>query len=261
MIETPADLRLLPCLGRAGGDHETTAVARLVCRGGGHVASRTAAAGRYRLARRRPRGGGAAGRGSTWRHALARVHRQHPLYEPCDVLFRDADALRELGALPGCTASSDGLAARAGRRRTGDGPACNRGVGMLLSVRSSPCRRVDLPDSWDAYLQDGRANAAPGFLASEAKLASRWRRHFRIADPDPAATGPLLDEFVAVEASSWKWQPAAPLSPHPRMEEFFREVLHRFAARGQLWMCFLRCGGRAVAAQLGLLLCRVAPGS
>jgi len=85
------------------------------------------------------------------------------LFEPCDVLFRDLDALRELArfvaalrrpiALQRVPLDSE-LASLLGRT----------GAGWIVRVRSTPCRRVDSTESWDSYLagRSGRPDERRG---------------------------------------------------------------------------------------------------
>ena len=107
---------------------------------------------------------------------------------------------------------------------------------------------MDLLGPWERTWRGDPASAVPDFRAS----GEDWRLvasvTFEAWHPDPDGTTALLDEFVRVEASSWKLEPSA-LAARPHMEAFFREVSRRFAARGEVRLCFLRCGGRAVAAQ------------
>ncbi len=174
-----------------------------------------------------------------------------PLYEPCNLLYTDADALAELVrylialrrplALQRVPAGEELAAAL---RRVGSG--------RLVAIHSASCSRVDLRGSWDAYLARRSSECRAGFPRKRRQLAAGGFVTFESLSPDPAGTTALLDEFVRVEASSWKLGAESAVAVRPRMEAFFRELARRFAARGEVRLCFLRCDDRAVAAQLGL---------
>ena len=121
-----------------------------------------------------------------------------------------------------------------------------------MRVNSSPCRHVDTLGPWDSYLIGRSRECAEGFPRKRAKLAAGGVVAFELLIPDPSTTELLLDEFITVEASSWKSATGSALSQNPHMEAFFRELLLRFSARGQARFFFLRCGRRAVAAQFSL---------
>ena len=173
------------------------------------------------------------------------------LYEPCHVLFRDEDAFDSLVAYlvelrrPMCLQ----------RIPTGAGLAAalrSKGSGRLVSVPGASCRRVDLLGSWDEYLAKRSRECRAGFPRKLKQLATHGNVTFESLAPAPELVPVLLDEFLRVESAGWKSRAAGALAARPQMEAFFRELSRRFAARGQVRMCFLRCNGHAVAAQIGL---------
>ena len=173
------------------------------------------------------------------------------LYEPCNVLFCDEDALVELVRY--LVALRRPLSLQ--RVPAGEELAAvlrSAGSGRLVSVRSASCNRVDLLGSWDDYLSTRSRECRAGFPRKWKRLATVGDVTFESLAPDPDHAARLLGEFMRVEASSWKFGADSAVATHPRLEEFFRDLTRRFAARGQVRMCFLRCDGRAVAAQLGL---------
>ena len=174
-----------------------------------------------------------------------------PLYEPCTLLYTDAGALAELVRY--VVKLGHPLALQrvpAGRELAA--ALCRVGSGRLVAIRSASCSRVDMLGSWDAYLARRSSECRAGFPRKRRQLAAGGVVTFESLSPDPAGTTALLDEFVRVEASSWKLGAESAVAAHPRMEAFFRELARRFAARGEVRLCFLRCDDRAVAAQLGL---------
>lgn len=173
------------------------------------------------------------------------------LYEPCNVLYSDDDALAELVRyLVALRRPLIFQRVPAG----GALAAVLRGArsGRLVSARSASCNRVDLLGSWDEYLSSRSHECRAGFPRKWKRLATAGDVTFESLAPDPDGAAKLLGEFMRVEASSWKFGAERAMTTHPRLKEFFRDLTHRFAARGQIRMCFLRCGGRAVAAQVGL---------
>jgi hypothetical protein len=108
---------------------------------------------------------------------------------------------------------------------------------------------------------DARSGMQPG----------RWRelgRHERrLADAGPleyAALGPgddvdaWIEEFLRVEAISWKGRGGRALSDDEVGREYFRTVARAAFARGQLMMLALRLNGRAIAHKCNFL---AGPGS
>jgi len=173
------------------------------------------------------------------------------LYEPCDLLYRDSDSLDELARQ--LIALRRPLVLQ--RVPAGRGLVATFrfvGSGKVLPIRSQPCKRVDLTGSWEQYLAKRSGECRAGFPYKRRKLAAIGAVTFEALTPDAATAAELVDEFVRVEAGSWKLATGSALSARPRMEAFFRDLSRRFAERGQLRLCFLRCGRQAVAAQLGL---------
>jgi CelD/BcsL family acetyltransferase involved in cellulose biosynthesis len=173
------------------------------------------------------------------------------LFEPCNVLFSDEDAraalMRDVVALY-CPLSLHRFPADSGLA------TLLRGFrsGWLVPVRSPPCRRVDMLQSWDSYLATRSRECRTGFPRKRRQLAAGGTVSFESLSPDADAAVRLLDEFVQVEASGWKQRNGSALASRPSLHAFFAELARRFAARGQLRMSFLRCDGDAVAAQLGV---------
>lgn len=173
------------------------------------------------------------------------------LFEPCNVLFRDDGALNELVRF--LVALRRPIAFRRLPLQSEFASTLRRASsGLVVRVNSSPCRHVDTLGPWDSYLIGRSRECAEGFPRKRAKLAAGGVVAFELLIPDPSTTELLLDEFITVEASSWKSATGSALSQNPHMEAFFRELLLRFSARGQARFFFLRCGRRAVAAQFSL---------
>ena len=173
------------------------------------------------------------------------------LYEPCDLLYRDPatrdELVRQLVALRRPLVLQ--------RVPNGGGPlaAFHAGwSGKVVPVRSQSCKRVDLLGSWEQYLTKRSGECRAGFPYKRRKLAACGAVTFEALTPNAATAAVALNEFVQVEAGSWRQSTGSALVARPRMDAFFRELARRFAERGQLRVCFLRCGGQAVAAQLGL---------
>jgi CelD/BcsL family acetyltransferase involved in cellulose biosynthesis len=174
-----------------------------------------------------------------------------PLYEPCNLLFLDSDALRELVS---CLVA---LRRPMALQRIPIEPETtamirSTGTGRLVNINGPSYGRVDLVGSWDQYLASRSSECRAGFPRKRRKLASEGVLAFECLRPCPSETAGLMDEFVKVEGSGWKLNNRSALASRPLMQAFFREVSRRFASRGEVRFCFLRCGNQTIAARLGL---------
>jgi CelD/BcsL family acetyltransferase involved in cellulose biosynthesis len=173
------------------------------------------------------------------------------LYEPGDFAYRDDEALGQLARavaglkkaviIPRISASSPTVRALRlafrGRgfvlaRPAGATPVLELG-GEDLEARFSSRRRGDI--------RRARKRAQEiGSLAAE------------VAKPRPEEIGPMLEEFLAVEAAGWKGARGTALAHDPKRRQFFEEYAAATAADGTLRVSRLRIGDETAAAQLAV---------
>ncbi len=198
---------------------------------------------------------GVAPLGTDLRAGIARLQPLgvRALHEPSGLLYRNAEALREL-----CKALIDlrkpfilqrmpfadalrGELARAARHR-----------GLLYEVAAPGTPVVNFSGDGDV-------------AAFESRLSSRRRQDFRRARRGLERTGAVtfdlrtptvssvaaeLDEAMRIEASSWKTRRGSTLLRTGRLRDFFHQYAHRLAAKGQLRIAYLRLDGIGIAMQL-----------
>jgi CelD/BcsL family acetyltransferase involved in cellulose biosynthesis len=70
---------------------------------------------------------------------------------------------------------------------------------------------------------------------------------------DPAEIDAALDDGFRLEAAGWKGEAGTAIQCDPTLQKRYRELAHRFAARGGLALIFLKAGDRRVAFHFALL--------
>lgn len=124
---------------------------------------------------------------------------------------------------------------------------------VLTSAFRPPLTRIDHADPH-------------GMLSGKSRRALR-RSLRQLADVDavhmetvctPAGAAAAFEDFVAVEASGWKYAAGTCLSQRPDERAFYASVVDRAAARGDLRIARLLCGDRLVATEINLFEAGVA---
>lgn len=119
------------------------------------------------------------------------------------------------------------------------------------SIGRSPY--IVLPDRFDDYLKTLKPNFRTEVRRGERRLSETGtlrRRLFR----SPADVVPLWDAIGEIERRSWKEAAGTSVTTHPEQERFYRSLLPRAAAAGQLFSTVLYVDERPIAHQL--CLCR-----
>jgi len=170
------------------------------------------------------------------------------LYEPCDLLAEgdgERDRLCEslvalkLPLLLQRVAANSGT--EAALRRAA------RGRGRLVKATSAPSHRVDIQGDWDAFLAGRSSQLRSGLRRKRKILEQAGPATFDALRPNPDELPSVLEEAFDVEADGWKGAAGTALKLNDRLREFVCDLAHRFAETGDLRVCFLRTGGRAVA--------------
>jgi CelD/BcsL family acetyltransferase involved in cellulose biosynthesis len=73
-----------------------------------------------------------------------------------------------------------------------------------------------------------------------------------VLSPAPDELDPLLEEVFRVEAASWKGRSGSALMHDALQGTFYRRYAAAASRKGILRLCFLRIGGKAVAAQIAV---------
>ena len=118
------------------------------------------------------------------------------------------------------------------------------------------CVRRALPDTWQAFY----ASLPKSMKDNVNNYVNRLRRdghreEFVVVD-QPSEMDAALDGFFELHRrrarTSDRHRHHDKFAP-PKHRQFLRTVVRRLAARGQVWVCFLRVNGRPVAVQLCLV--------
>jgi CelD/BcsL family acetyltransferase involved in cellulose biosynthesis len=182
--------------------------------------------------------------------ALASVHT--PLFRP---LAADAEALDavlaaaladgrrglELFALPTAGPALDAVrrqAAELGMRR------------LAEPIHVSP--KIDTSGDFDAWRAASKPRWGAPIERFRRKMARDHDASFTIVEP-PDDLDRQLDRGFAVEASGWKGRNGTAIVSSPDTARFYRDVAHRFAARGELRLSSIELDGELAAFDLTLL--------
>jgi len=173
------------------------------------------------------------------------------LYEPSGLVYRDADALREL-----CEAMVALRLPAALLRLAATEPelpalrAATRGRAYAMPVSSPPSIAADLRAGWQAYLSSRDRHVLSEIARRRRRLAALGAVEFEMRAPDPAAAGAAIEEAVDVEADGWKGRAGSAMRHNPRIHAFVRALAQRFAAQGALRVAFLRCASVTIAMRI-----------
>jgi CelD/BcsL family acetyltransferase involved in cellulose biosynthesis len=175
------------------------------------------------------------------------------MYETLDFLYGDEASVRALAR----------MVARSGRplylQRIPAGSltaeaieAAYRGRGVVLKRAAKGAPWISLSASWrepETHLNSGRRSDLRRARRSAEKLG---RVEIEILTPEPARLAALLEEAFRVEAAGGKGAQGSALAKDPYRGAFFHRYAQAACQQGILRMCFLRIGGRAVAAQIAV---------
>lgn len=170
------------------------------------------------------------------------------LYEPCDLIAEhEADRSQLCEWLVGLNKPL--LLQRVPARSATEAALrrAARGRGRVLLATSAPSHCVDIQGDWESYLS-GRSSQLRSSLRRKRRILERsGAPSFDALRPLPAELPPILEEAFDVEADGWKGAAGSALRQDDRLRSFVTELACRFAETGDLRICFLRSGGRAVA--------------
>jgi CelD/BcsL family acetyltransferase involved in cellulose biosynthesis len=126
-----------------------------------------------------------------------------------------------------------------------------QGRGVVSLRRSSS-------QTHSTYLKPDRAALEASMPSRKRAVIRKQRRYleqrgavtFDVAEPDEHGFDAAFDEFVAVEAASWKQRNGSSIAASPRYAGFMRGYARAAARSGRLRLAFLRLDGKAIAAQM-----------
>lgn len=175
------------------------------------------------------------------------------LREPTDLVFSDpvalknlANALVELGfplLLDRIPADSPTVAAI---------QEAYRGRGLVLLRTALPYPRILLHQGWqrpESQLNSGRRSDLRRAVRNAEKIGPL---SYQILSPAPSELGPIFEEALEVEATSWKGSEGSAIAYDKLRGPFYRHYAAAASAAGILRVCFLRVGSKAVAMQFAL---------
>jgi CelD/BcsL family acetyltransferase involved in cellulose biosynthesis len=109
--------------------------------------------------------------------------------------------------------------------------------------------RLLIEHDWPATLARLSRKHRQRVASSLRKLAARGEVQFELYQQLGAdELEPLLRRFLAVEDRSWKGKAGTSILRTPGAADFMLQQARWLAEQSQLWLAFLRCGGRDVAA-------------
>ena len=127
--------------------------------------------------------------------------------------------------------------------------AC-RGRGIVRCQASAGCPSLPLDATWANPLEHLDSHRRSNVRRARRIAESMGPVTSEILSPRPDEVDRLLDEAYAVEAAGWKSREGSPLARDPLLGDFFRRYARLAAETGEIRICFLRIGGRAVAMKL-----------
>jgi CelD/BcsL family acetyltransferase involved in cellulose biosynthesis len=175
------------------------------------------------------------------------------LFEPTDLLYLNASALEELAhslarqPLPLLLMRLPASSPVAGALKR-----AFRGHGIVYSAPTSLCPFIDLDPTWTEPEKHFNSGRRSDFRRARRHAEQLGEVTFEVLAPAPQDVGGLLDDAVAVEASSWKGANGSALARDPVRGRFFRRYAVEAASDGILRLVFMRIAGRPVAMQIAL---------
>jgi CelD/BcsL family acetyltransferase involved in cellulose biosynthesis len=175
-------------------------------------------------------------------------------HEPADLLASDPEALAqisaflardwrpiEFGRLPEESSSTNALRAA----------LSERGLVIIRPRPSYPY--ITLDPSWVEPEQHLSSRRRSDLRRKRRRAEKLGQVDVEMITPRPDEVDTLLDEAYAVEARSWKGRARTAMACDSVEGTFCRSYAHAACRQGILRLCFLRIGGRAVAAQLAVV--------
>jgi CelD/BcsL family acetyltransferase involved in cellulose biosynthesis len=124
---------------------------------------------------------------------------------------------------------------------------------QLSERERSPSAVVELPGTWDEYLAQRSRNERSNLRRQLKRLDGHgpWEHEIRESAEDmPQA----FQEYLAIEARSWKPAQGQGIGRSPRTIAFYRDLLVRCARRGLATVHLLKLGDEHVAGEITLRL-------
>jgi hypothetical protein len=175
------------------------------------------------------------------------------LYEPMDFLSATPSALAvltdTLARFRGCLVlnrlpAQSTVITALGRSYRG------RGIVICQTSRGSPW--IPLDARWRQPEQQLNAGRRSDLRRAKRTAETMGPITFDVVRPTPGELGPLLDEAFRVEAGSWKGRAGTALVGDSVRAPFYRRYAAAACRTGNLFVCFLRIGGRAAAMQIAV---------
>ncbi|MGH2569550.1 MAG: GNAT family N-acetyltransferase, partial [Bacteroidota bacterium] len=123
-----------------------------------------------------------------------------------------------------------------------------RGARGFTVKRSSGSPWIPLNGTWGEF--EGRMSSSrrSSLRRLRRRAESLGRVDFDFRTPSSNEVGGLLEDFFAVEASSWKGTLGTAVQQDPRTKRFFTTYAEAEARQGMLRLAFLRIDGQPIAA-------------
>jgi CelD/BcsL family acetyltransferase involved in cellulose biosynthesis len=120
----------------------------------------------------------------------------------------------------------------------------------VLARPAPGCPQIALDDSWREPERKYSASRRSDLRRRQRIAESFGPVTFETVSPSRQQVGPLLEELLRVEDSSWKGKAGSALLRDEALGGFFRRYAEAASDKGILRFFFMRIGGRAVAGEL-----------
>jgi CelD/BcsL family acetyltransferase involved in cellulose biosynthesis len=127
---------------------------------------------------------------------------------------------------------------------------CTRSTVQPLDVRERAVLR--LPVDAEAHLAALSGSLRSNIKRRMRRLREQGRVEWRVSPPG-AVPESMIDAFLSLEHRGWKGSAGSSLRSDPAQEAFFREVVHRFSARGRAMFTQIELDGRVIASTSNFL--------
>jgi CelD/BcsL family acetyltransferase involved in cellulose biosynthesis len=173
------------------------------------------------------------------------------LYEPCNLIYRDAEALLSLYKAVGQSRHIVRLD-RIPVGNTDDEIVYPRTIqsGMWLRVASPGTPVLELSGQWNDYYHTLSSRRRYDHRRSIKKASACGVVEFQANSPTRESASDLLDIAIDVEDRSWKGKNGSSLKRNTALADFFRIYSTSAAARGVLRVFFQYIGDRPAAMAL-----------
>jgi CelD/BcsL family acetyltransferase involved in cellulose biosynthesis len=129
------------------------------------------------------------------------------------------------------------------------------GCSERLAVRLAPsflCPWLDLRQVWDSFLRQRGSKIRKNLRAAQKRLEARGRvrvQTYERADEIPLA----MQHMLELHRFSWKAPKKIGLSQSAAHEQFYRELTHAMASRGQCRIHILYCNEQPIAGTIAFM--------